>query len=172
MTASDIHIRPVISATDLAAARSIIAEYIHSISDIASASFAHQNVERELADLPGVYIPPRGGLWLAWAPSHQQPVGCIALRHVVSHLPLSTTADIGEIKRMYTRPTARGMGIARHMCATLIAAARAAGYTQLWLDTDPELVPALKLYQSLGFVPIPRYNLDPDPKTLYLGLHL
>jgi GNAT superfamily N-acetyltransferase len=172
MPAPDIHIRPVISANQLAAARAIIAEYIQSISDIASTSFAHQNVDKELADLPGVYIPPRGGLWLACSSSHPHPVGCIALRPVVSHLPPSTTANIGEIKRMYTRPTARGMGIARQLCTTLIAAARAAGYRHLWLDSDPELRPALHLYHSLGFVPIPRYNHDPDPKTLYLGMPL
>lgn len=172
MPAADLHIRPITSAIELSAAREIISEYIQSISDVASASFAHQNVDQELADLPGVYIPPRGGIWLAWTSAESRPVGCIALRPVVSHLPASHTRDVGEIKRMYTRPAARGLGIARRMCDVVISNARLAGYTQLWLDSDPELVAALNLYQSLGFVPIPRYNQDPDSKTLYMGLHL
>jgi GNAT superfamily N-acetyltransferase len=169
MTSSTIHIRAVTSPTELTAARGIIAEYIASISSVAGASFAHQNVERELADLPGVYVPPRGGLWLAWRDGDAAPVGCIALRPLVSHLPSERTRGIGEIKRMYTRPSARGLGVARQMCEVVMAAGREAGYEKLWLDSDTELHAALKLYQSLGFVEVERFNLDPDPKTVYLG---
>lgn len=170
MVDSMIEIRAVENSADLRAARAIIAEYVNAISHVACASFAHQNVEKELADLPGMYVPPLGGIWLAW--KGREPVGCIALRPVVSHLAQQRTRNVGEIKRMYTRPAARGLGVARRMCDALLAAARQAGYRELWLDSDPELVAALMLYESLGFAPVDRYNQDPDPKTLYLGMKL
>lgn len=169
MTEASFTIRPVTSESELRAARAIIAEYVASISSFACASFAHQNVEAELADLPGEYVAPRGGLWLAWMSSQAEPVGCIALRPVKSHLPPERIRDVAEIKRMYTRPAARGMGVARRMCEVVMKFAREAGYSQVWLDSDTELHAALKLYRSLGFVTIDRYNTDPDAKTVYLG---
>jgi ribosomal protein S18 acetylase RimI-like enzyme len=88
---------------------------------------------------------------------------------VKSHLPPERIRDVAEIKRMYTRPAARGMGVARRMCEVVMKFAREAGYSQVWLDSDTELHAALKLYRSLGFVTIDRYNTDPDAKTVYLG---
>lgn len=169
MSESQVEIRAVRSEQELHAARAIIAEYIRAVSDVASRSFAHQNVEKELADLPGVYVPPRGNLWLAWKGDEPDPIGCIALRPVVSHLPVERTHTVGEIKRMYTRPTARGLGVARRMCEVLLVEAQRAGYQEIWLDSDPDLVAAQKLYEQMGFVTIERYNQDPDPDTIYLG---
>lgn len=169
MTEFTIDIRAVGNQAELHAARKIIAEYVASISNFACASFAHQNVEKELADLPGEYVSPMGGLWLAWKDGEVEPIGCIALRPVKSHLPRERIRRVGEIKRMYTRPAARGCGVARRMCEVLMTAAKAAGYTEIWLDSDTELHAALRLYHSLGFVTIERYNTDPDPKTVYLG---
>ena len=172
MAESPFTIRAVSTGAELQAARSIIAEYVASISAFACASFAHQNVEAELADLPGVYVPPRGGLWLAWKDGVPEPIGCIALRPVKSHFSVERIRTVAEIKRMYTRPATRGLGVARRMCEEVLTFARQAGYSEIWLDSDPELMAALRLYQSLGFAPIERYNQDPDTKTLYLGMKL
>ena len=55
------------------------------------------------ASMPGSYVPPRGGLWLA---VHDGTgVGCVALR------PLDD--DSAEVKRMFVDEAWRGRGVGR-----------------------------------------------------------
>ena len=56
----------------------------------------------------------------------------------------------GEIKRVWTAPSARGMGVARRMLRTLEAAAREAGLKTMRLDTNRALTEAHALYRSEG----------------------
>ena len=65
---------------------------------------------------------------------------------------------LGEIKRMYVLPEARGRGLARRLLYALEDAARALGYTRARLDTGPAQPGARRLYESAGFVSIPDYN--------------
>ena len=58
---------------------------------------------------------------------------------------------IGEVKRMYTRPAARGMGTGRKILNAVEALARNQGLTQLVLETADVYTAALKLYESEGF---------------------
>ena len=54
---------------------------------------------------------------------------------------------------MYVTGAARGRGLGRALCETLIARARALGYREMRLDTLNERVEALPLYsQALGFL--------------------
>jgi GNAT superfamily N-acetyltransferase len=57
----------------------------------------------------------------------------------------------GEIKRVWTAPSARGMGIARRILRTLEAAAREKGLKTLRLDTNRALTEAHALYRSEGY---------------------
>jgi DNA-binding MarR family transcriptional regulator len=95
--------------------------------------------------------PPHG--WFILARLDGRPVGCGAL--------LRLGADVGEVKRMWTAPEARGLGVARRIIAALEAAARAAGVTTLRLDTNRALKEAHALYRKLGFVETARYNDNP-----------
>lgn len=63
-----------------------------------------------------------------------------------------------ELKRMYLLPSVRGQGWGRQMALLAIEWARDQGYRTMKLDTDRVLTRAIRLYTSLGFVPIPRYN--------------
>lgn len=64
----------------------------------------------------------------------------------------------GEIKRVWTAPSARGMGVARRMLRALEAAAREAGVKTLRLDTNRALTEAHALYRSEGYREIARFN--------------
>jgi DNA-binding MarR family transcriptional regulator/GNAT superfamily N-acetyltransferase len=95
--------------------------------------------------------PPHG--WFFLARLDGRPVGCGALRRL--------SADEGEVKRMWTAPEARGLGVARRIIAAVEAAAREAGMTALRLDTNRALKEAHGLYRKLGFVETERYNDNP-----------
>jgi ribosomal protein S18 acetylase RimI-like enzyme len=67
-------------------------------------------------------------------------------------------AGVGEIKRMWTAPEARGRGHGRRLLAALEDAARSLGYTRVRLDTAATMAPALALYRAAGYRSIPDYN--------------
>jgi GNAT superfamily N-acetyltransferase len=75
-----------------------------------------------------------------------EPMGCGALRRVDS-----TT---GELKRMYVRPEARGLGVGRALLAALQDEARRLGLTRVALETTRRQQRALAVYARNGFVRI------------------
>ena len=115
-----------------------------------------QDFERELAELPGEYVPPGGRLLLGLGP---QPAGCVALR------PFAP--GVCEMKRLYVRPAHRGSGLGRVLAEAIIGAGREAGYERMRLDTLPSMAAARGLYRSLGFVEIEAYRHNPIHGTTY-----
>ncbi len=81
------------------------------------------------------------------------PVGCGGLKRV--------DKSTGEIKRVWTAPQARGLGIARRVVRTLEAAAREKGLKTLRLDTNRALTEAHALYLSRGYREIARFGDNP-----------
>jgi GNAT superfamily N-acetyltransferase len=69
--------------------------------------------------------------------------------------------EVGEIKRMFVVPEARGRGVARELLVALEDAARELGYTRVRLDTGPKQPHAEALYRSAGYLDIPDYNGNP-----------
>ncbi len=65
---------------------------------------------------------------------------------------------VGEIKRMFVVPAARGRGLGRRVLEELEAAALELGYARLRLDTAVSMVAAVALYRSAGYRDIPDYN--------------
>jgi RimJ/RimL family protein N-acetyltransferase len=78
---------------------------------------------------------------------------------------------------MYVVPAARGRGLARELMAAVLAMARAApGLAKVTLVADSMNVPAIALYESLGFVVYGReqdaMRLDGQPRDdLHMALH-
>lgn len=106
---------------------------------------------------PAHYAPPNGLFLVAY--SGTVPVACGGYR----------TYDAGsktiEIKKMYTRPQARGSGLGRRILAELERHAAAAGFIRSILETGVRNTAALALYTSTGYRPHPRYATDyRDPK--------
>jgi len=61
--------------------------------------------------------------------------------------------DYAEVKRMYTRPAARGRGVAKAVLARLEDEARTSGKSVLRLETGHYQPEAIGLYRSAGFKP-------------------
>jgi DNA-binding MarR family transcriptional regulator/GNAT superfamily N-acetyltransferase len=81
------------------------------------------------------------------------PAGCGALK--------VTGEKIGEIKRMWTAPSARGLGVARRVLYALEAKAVEVGLRTLRLETNKTLHEAQALYRSSGYVEVTRFNDEP-----------
>jgi ribosomal protein S18 acetylase RimI-like enzyme len=138
-------------------------QLFHEYSAWLGVNLCFQNFEKELAELPGEYVPPSGRLWLAI--ENDQVAGCVALRKIGE--------GTGEMKRLYVRPQFRGKGLGRTLTATIIEAARAIGYQRLRLDTLPgKMDQAIAMYQSLGFKDIEKYYDNPYDTAAYMELTL
>ncbi|KQY01348.1 acetyltransferase [Massilia sp. Root133] len=143
---------------DLDAVVAIFREYIGSTS----VSLDFQDYEAELADLPGKYDAPTGGLFLAVHAG--AVVGCAGFRAVDD--------ETCEMKRVYVRPVARGQDLGRRLVERILDEGRAAGYRRICLDVLPEFEAARRLYASLGFVPAPPVTFNPVAGTRFLGMDL
>lgn len=64
---------------------------------------------------------------------------------------------VGEIKRMFVRPTARGLGVGRTILEQLIDDARAPGCETIYLESASFMHSAHAMYRSAGFVPSDSY---------------
>jgi len=122
-----------------------------------------QNFERELAELPGEYVPPAGRLFLAF--DGDQVSGCVALRGLGE--------GACEMKRLYVRPDFRGKGLGRELTQAVVSAARQIGYERMRLDTLPgKMDTAIVMYRSLGFREIEAYYHNPVAGATFMELLL
>ncbi len=95
--------------------------------------------------------PPSGLLVLARL--RGAPVGCGALKRIED--------ATGEIKRVWTAPAARGLGVARLMLRRLEAEAAPMGFRVLRLDTNKALTEAHAFYLKEGYRDVVRFNDNP-----------
>jgi carbonic anhydrase len=136
--------------------RRLLREYEASLN----VSLCFQGFEKELAELPGEYAPPRGRLLLAC--DGAQPAGCVALREL--------DEETCEMKRLYLRTEFRGQGAGRRLARAVIQEARTLGYKRMRLDTLAAMQEAKALYESLGFKRIEPYYHNPHPGTEFMEL--
>ena len=146
------------SAEDWRQARKLIEQYAASLD----LDLSFQNLQHELENLAIEYAPPAGAFLLAG--EKDAYLGCVGLR------PLTT--DVGEMKRLYAIPAARGQHIGRRLAEAVVEAAKLRGYTRLLLETLPAMKQAQSLYASMGFKPTAAYRFNPVPGAAYLELSL
>lgn len=109
----------------------------------------------------GELAPPAGAFRVAL--SGGAPVGCGGLRLL--------DAATGELKRMYTAPSARGRGVARAVLAALEAEGRRLGLRRLVLETGSRQPEAVGLYRSAGYREVPAFGAY-FADSIYLGREL
>jgi len=143
---------------DRATVEALFREYVSSLAE----DISFQNVDDELAALPGKYARPAGVVLIAW--DGAQAAGAIAYRMV--------EPGVCEMKRLYVRPAFRGRGLGRELAEELIEDARANGYRTMLLDTLASMQSARALYRDLGFVPVAPYYDNPLPGVAYMALEL
>jgi N-acetylglutamate synthase-like GNAT family acetyltransferase len=149
-------------ADDVPAIRRLFEAYAASIGvDLCFQGFAD-----ELASLPGAYQPPRGALLVALHDA--EAIGCVALRP----LPDEGEHTVGEVKRLYVSPRARGAHAGRALMDALLERARMLGYDTLKLDTLATMARARSLYAVLGFRECAPYYRNPLPGVTYMSLTL
>lgn len=153
-----VALRPAAGAADMDTVRTLFLEYQGWLG----VDLCFQGFDEELATLPGLYAPPAGGLWFATVDD--------AVAGVVGMRPLKD--GVCEMKRLWVRPGHRGLGLGRRLAAASVAAARAAGYGAMCLDTIGHMTAARALYESLGFREIPAYYDNPMDDVRYLELDL
>ena len=166
---ADLPVRLARTEADVALARGLFEEYAAWLGiDLGFQGFAD-----ELATLPGRYGPPLGCLILAGPPG--DALGCVALRQLdppPAVLGGARGAPVGEVKRLYVQPRARGTGTGRALAQAIVDAARAFGYRTLCLDTLARMSEARALYESLGFSRCARYYPNPHDDAVYYSLDL
>ena len=107
--------------------------------------------ENTVSAHPEELVPPAGCFLIARI--EDQAIGCGALK--------IQDGGVGEIKRMWVDASARGLGVAQRLLASLEARAIAAGVDVLRLDTNRHLTEARRLYERNGYVEIAPYNRNP-----------
>lgn len=153
-----LRIAQAVTGDDIATVRTLLREY----QALLGVDLCFQGFEAEVGGLPGFYAPPSGRLLLA---THDgAPVGCVALR--------SAGASRSEMKRLYVRSAARGLGVGRALVSLVLDEARAIGYSEVVLDTLPTMTEAQRLYEQLGFHDIAPYRPNPIQGTRFLAKSL
>jgi GNAT superfamily N-acetyltransferase len=110
----------------------------HSAKDLAADTMAHIDT----------LLPPDGRVLLA-TKDDGTLIGCGVIRRI--------RPDAAELKRMYVRPEAQGLGLGRQLFEMRIAEARNMGCTHLYADTITGNTAMLSMYEKFGFRYIPRY---------------
>ncbi len=98
----------------------------------------------------GELTPPQG--YFVLATLEGDPVGCGALK---------CHAEFGEIKRMWVKGAARGLGVGRRILLRLEELARNRRLSLLRLETNDTLREAQALYRSSGYREVPAFNAEP-----------
>lgn len=110
----------------------------YSAVDLAADTMAH------LDDLS----PPEGRILLATRDDGTL-MGCGVIRKI--------RPNAAELKRMYVRPEAQGIGLGRRLFEMRIAEARQMGCRALYADTVKGNTAVLSMYEEFGFSYVPRY---------------
>ncbi len=147
-------VRPA-GPADVPMVRALIDEYCRWID----LDLTFQEIDAELDGLPGAYAPPGGILLVGFIDDRLE--GLVACRRWAD--------GICEMKRLYVRPSGRGGGLARALVTSLLAAATAQGYRQIYLDTLPSMGAAQRMYESLGFRDVAPYYDSPIAGTRYMA---
>jgi len=130
---------------DHAAVARELADYLSFIGDALDADGLDHDIAHWQEEYDG-----RMGVLLLVADATGEIVGTAAVRVL--------EPGLGELKRMWLRPSRQGRGLGRRLMDACLGEARRLGCRALRLDTQAKLEAAVHLYRAYGFSEIPRYN--------------
>jgi GNAT superfamily N-acetyltransferase len=173
MIGGRIQLEEINAATERATleeARALMLEYGRFVmAQPGAARFCFGSLEKEAAGLPQSYLAQGGGGLLARVDGNTQ--GFVAWRALEPNDVVE--ADAWEMKRLWVRPEARGLGLGRLLSLAVLDRAVAAGRKAVYLDTAPESMGAAhRIYLALGFEPCRAYNDNPVEGLAYLRKRL
>jgi DNA-binding MarR family transcriptional regulator/GNAT superfamily N-acetyltransferase len=146
ITAATIAVR--IEPPDSDAARHCLAQYFAELATRFETGF---DPARSNSATEAEMTPPAGYFFIAWIDT--RPAGCGALK--------CNPRRIGEVKRMWTAPDARGLGVARRILHAIETKARDLRLKRLRLETNRTLLEAQSLYRSAGYREVAAFNAEP-----------
>ena len=111
--------------------------------------FEIEPLDVQQLDHPDEYILSKGGK-IYFAEQKGKIIGTVALKKV--------TNTKFELSKMAVSPNHQGMGVGQKMGEHLIEEAKQLGCKTLFLESNQQLVAALKLYKKLGFIEVPVGN--------------
>ncbi|WP_030415281.1 GNAT family N-acetyltransferase [Streptomyces sp. NRRL S-1448] len=110
-----------------------------------------QEIDEGVAEYPAADLAPPHGVLLV-ARRGGETAGCAGVRLL--------DARTAELKQMFVRPAARGLGGGGGLLMAAEAAAARLGAERIRLDTRLDLTEAIALYRRHGFVEIAPYHDD------------
>ena len=112
--------------------------------------FVVEAIDREVLSVPETHILAVGGRVLFAIDGADRAIGTVALKH--------EGQGVYELTKMAVAPDFRGSGVGRLLMQQALAVFRQLDGRELFLESSSQLAPALKLYESVGFVhhPAPR----------------
>jgi putative acetyltransferase len=137
----------VIAAEDAASAdaRALVAELDAYANSLYACEYNHLTPVEEFAE---------DGCAFFIARTSGKAVGCVAVR------PLGP--GVSELKRMWVRPEARGLGVGALLIASAERHARDRDDTKMMLETATKFEAALRLYRRAGYQPRAPFADYPD----------
>lgn len=139
-------------------ATTLFKEYVSQLG----IDLSFQNFNNELENLAIEYGKPDGTIFIAYY--DDEPVGCFGVRKLED--------SICELKRMYVRDTARGLGVGKQLLKKSIEVGKQLGYSKMRLDTLATMHKAINLYKQAGFYEIEPYRFNPIEGAKYFEIDL
>jgi GNAT superfamily N-acetyltransferase len=152
--------------TKLCLARELLLEYGRFVvAQPGVARFCFGSLEKEAERLPLSYQEQNGGCLMAWV--KDSPAGFIAWRSIAASA--NVVQNAWEMKRLWVRTIARGLGLGEMLTLAVLERAATAGRKAVYLDTVPDaMIAAHRMYLRLGFEPCLPYNDNPVEGLAYL----
>ena len=143
------------SAADIAAVADLFREFVFRIGREDGIDVGYQDFAGEMATFPARYE------LLLLARIDGAAAAAVALKRL--------SAGECEMKRLYCRDAFRGLKLGEQLVARLIEDARARGYRLMRLDTHASMGPAIRLYESFGFLPSEPHNEPGNACTMFFA---
>ncbi|MCK0149634.1 GNAT family N-acetyltransferase [Marivita sp. S6314] len=157
---------------DLEELSDVLTEYYGQIQErlmnVGGPRFSIEQEVQQGIESIDTFLPPNGAIVFA-RDSSGFLLGCGFMRLL--------DANRAELKRLYVRDLARGLGLGRSLIEQRIAKAREMGATTIYADTIRGNSSMLALYDRLGFSSTTRYDGNPhdaamDPYLVFRKLEI